>query len=143
MTEEGDPTLEINLFTQNIPVCSAIHVLDIPVNLPVSALIGIRQVLLEGLKQVDINSDLRSIFVGVDKNNESTASVLYTALQDAPHANAFFDRWDELHAVLFEYSIKSRHNTLIACAQGFWANGSWIKLDIVPKPIITIVEPEA
>lgn len=143
MTEDGDPSLEVDLFTQDIPVCSIKHVLDLPTYLSEQSIIRLSNILKDKLRQVDINSDLRSFFIGVDKNNESTAAVQYTALQDAPHINAFFDRWDEIHAMLFEYSLKNKYGTLITCIQGFWAMDSWVKLSITPKPLITIVESEA
>lgn len=142
MTEDGDPNLEIELFTKDLPVCSAIHVMDIPPNLPARNLTGLSQVVLTGLKQVDINSNLRSVFVGVDKNDESTAAVQYTPVQDTPYVKAFFDRWDETHAMIFEYSIRNRYDTLIVCIQGFWAKDSWVKLGIVEKPLIEVREPE-
>lgn len=142
VTEQGDHNLEIDLFTKDIPVCSASHVMDLPENLSESALVTIRQLLLSGLRYVDINSDLHSIYIGKDEFDEDSATILYKAHKDSPHISAFFDRWDETRAMLFEHTLMNKKGDLIACAQGCWVNDKWLKLDIVPKPLIVIMEPE-
>jgi len=141
VTDQGDHTLEIDLFTKDIPVCSACHVLDLPSNLGDSTLVRIRRVLLTGLRHVNVNSDLRSIYIGIDEYDEDTATVLYKAHKDSPHINAFFDRWEEIQTMLFEHTLKDINNNIIACVQGWWVKDSWLKLSIIPKPLIEILEP--
>lgn len=138
ITEGGDTPTEIDLFTFNIPVCVAEMSMDFPTKLPNGYLPKIHQALTSNIDCVDINSDLGTVFIGKDKNEETSGLIVYQDTKGTPPSKAFFQRWDEIEALMMQYTIFNQHNNVICCVRGYWAKGSWIKLSVIPEPTIHI-----
>jgi hypothetical protein len=138
ITEGGDTPTEIDLFTYNIPVCVAEMVMDFPPILPNGYLFRIHSALTSNIDCIDINSNLGTVFIGKDKNEETTGLIVYQDIKNTPPTRAFFKRWDETETLMMQYTIFNRFNKVVCCVRGYWAKGSWIKLSVIPEPTIHI-----
>jgi hypothetical protein len=144
ITESGDNQREIDLILQNVPVLVAetsVYFSSLPDDLRGH----VRNIISTGIDTVDINSNLRTIFIGKDIEREETGLILYQELKHSPMVNAFFKRWDEIHTLLYEYTVRSidifgKENGIIACVRGVRVDDSWVILEIINEPSIHIKE---
>jgi hypothetical protein len=144
ITDGGDNQMEIDLILQNVPVLVAetsMYFSSISDDLKKQ----IHNAISTKVDTVDINSNLRTVFIGENIEKEETGLVLYQDLKHSPRADAFFKRWDEIHTLLYEYTIKSidltgKENGIIACVRGVRAGNTWVRLEIVDEPNIHIKE---
>jgi len=144
ITEGGDNQMEIDLILQNVPVLVAetsMYFSSIPDDLRKQ----IHNAISTKVDTVDINSNLRTVFIGEDIEREETGLVLYQDLKQSPRADAFFKRWNEIHTLIYEYTIKSidisgKENGIIACVRGVRVGSTWIRLEIVDEPNLHIKE---
>jgi len=143
ITEGGDNELEINLIIQNTPVIVAETSMYLPEITP-ELLSRIHYSLTTGI-DVEINSNLMSVFIGVDPEMEETGLVMYQEFSDHPTIKAFFQRWDESHTLFFEFTLRrigalQEDLGVIACVSGIRKDNIWIKLELLKEPIICIKE---
>ena len=142
ITEGGDFDLELDLLNSRIPVCAAEFTMDTPLFLTKEYYQRVYHILTKEVQCVDINSNLRTVFIGKDRNDETTGLVIFNSYNETKHTNAFFDRWDETQALIFEYTMKNQFGKMIACARGYWLNEAWLKIGIAPNPAISFQKPE-
>jgi hypothetical protein len=146
ITEGGDNEMEINLILQNTPVLVSETDMYFPEITP-DLMSRIHHSLTTGMDVVDINSNLMSVFIGIDPEVEETGMVMYQEFSDNPTIKAFFQRWDETHTLIFEFTLNrvsaTRENLgVLACVKGVRVGDKWVRLGIVKEPTIHIKEEE-
>jgi hypothetical protein len=142
VTQDGDNKMEIDLIIKNIPVLVAESFMYLT-ELPDELKRRINTAISTKLDVVDINSNLRTVFIGEDSTREETGLVLYQDLKCSPQTDAFFKRWDETGTLIYEYTIIRIDLTgnkigIIACIRGVRVHNNWVRLEIVDEPNLHI-----
>jgi hypothetical protein len=144
ITEGGNNESEINLVVKNIPVIAVWSSLRIPL-MTDEIRENICKNLYTGIDAVEINSNLRKVFIGSDHAKEETGLVVYQDFMETSRINDFFRRWDETNSFIFEYTLR-RLGTfdedlgVIGCLRGLWINNCWVKMELTNQPHLQIVE---
>jgi len=136
---------EIEGLIQDIPVCSAFMKRYLSTVIP-SFTTLLHESLIHTLKTVVIDSEVQTIFVGEDPGVEETALVLYQNDIESPYTKSFFERWDKIRSLLFEYTIirtdiTGKNIGILTCISGYWANDKFSYLNKIDTPKFTIREP--
>lgn len=139
ITDDGNNSVEIDLMLRNIPVCVCNAELDLPDEIPPESVLNLARAISTGIDVVEINSNLRTIFIGSDIDNEESALVSHQTFSNTPRINEFFKRWDEIQVLMFQFSVKRRSdNQVIACIRGARSNNQWQSLQLIDEPTLKI-----
>ena len=110
VTEEGDNTLEIEMILQDAPVCVAEMYLEVE-DVTEDLVKNISTNISTAIDAVEIDSDLKTVFIGSDPLDETTGLVVYQQVNPGKQALSFFERWEETHTLIFEFCVKRKDKT--------------------------------
>lgn len=144
VTEGGNNEQEINLILKNIPIIVVESSLRIPL-ITDDIREKICQNLSTGVDAIEINSNLRTVFIGSDPEIEETGLVIYQDFKETDRTNAFFQRWDETNSLIFEYTLRrsgilNEDLGVIGCLRGLRVGDHWTKLELTNEPTLHIDE---
>jgi hypothetical protein len=92
-------------------------------------------------KTVHIDSKTGYVFIGEDPANPETGLVEYTDDVHKPQTENFFKRWDELHMMIFEFTVFGQSGQARFAIKGFWDKTKWHSLEIIADQTIKTVTP--
>lgn len=143
ITDGGDNTTEIDLMIEDVPACVCELKADFPIRVSLKYKIRLKQTLLSYLKVLEINSDLRSIFIGLDPEDDLTSLVEHHSFESTPRTDNFFKRWDEAHILMFQYTIRrEQDDCVIVCMRTIYKNDQWQGTIFIKKPTLTVVSKD-
>lgn len=80
-------------------------------------------------KEVIVDTKTKTVLIG----DEGDWLVEYTTEKVSEFEQHFFQRWDQTHSLLFEFTAVDFKNEPIFCIKGIWAGNEWSHLDIGTK----------
>jgi len=123
----------------NIPVCVSEYYLEIYSSSRKELIEHIASIAAkEVMKEVFIDVLKKSIFVGVDHNNENTGVIIYNVLNQNKYEAEFFKRWQETKHLMVEHQVLDLSKRSLFAIKGLWIKDHWDRLEIFPSSRITI-----
>lgn len=90
-------------------------------------------------KTVVVNSQTGTVFIGEDPTVEDSGLVVFQEEVYSPMAKSFFERWEELHTMIFEFHVLGLEGKPRYAIRGLWENDGWRNLEIVASPKIHVI----
>ena len=97
---------------------------------------------VEMAKTVHIDSKTNFVFIGEDPAFLETGLVEYTNDINKPQTESFFKRWDELHIMLFEFTLFGQNGEARFAIKGLWDKTKWDSLEVIANQTIKTVSPK-
>jgi hypothetical protein len=93
-------------------------------------------------KTVHVDSKTGYVFIGEDPAIPDTGLVEYTDDVHKPQSDNFFKRWDELHVMLFEFSVFSQNGEARFVIKGLWDKTKWHFIEVIADQTIKTISPK-
>lgn len=89
---------------------------------------------------VSVDPDKKTVFVGVDADDEESGLVVYQELnENNDFARSFFEQWRVLKKMLFEFQVFGNNKDCRYVIRGLWVEDHWESLDSIPFPKTIII----
>lgn len=99
-------------------------------------------VMLDMAKFVHIDTQNKTVYIGNDQNRSPESSLIeYAESSLGEYSKHFFERWEQIQTLLFEFTIFDIKNKPRFSLKGIWLKDHWEKLEIFPANHIEIASP--
>ena len=140
ITDDGDNATEIDIMIDDIPACVCELKTDLPLTITKNYITRVKTTILNYLKILDINSNLRSVFIGLDPEDDLTSLVSFHSFDSTTRIDRFFKRWDETQILMFQYTIKREQDGyVVACMGTLYRDGQWQGTRFLKEPTLTTI----
>jgi hypothetical protein len=88
-------------------------------------------------KQVWIYPETQTVRIGMDETDNEQDLVTYQVEKPSCYTEEFFKRWQEIHCLLFEFSVFDQEGSPRFALKGLWlyvseTNKGWKSLEVLP-----------
>jgi len=88
----------------------------------------ISQSCLSMAKTIKINPENKSVFVGLNPDDENTGLVVYQEQGNSDCAKEFFSRWKETKTMIFEFGVAGK--AMSFAINGLWKDDGWQSIEV-------------
>jgi len=97
----------------------------------------------EMAKLVIVNDIKKSIYIGDDPNaTDGTGLVEYQCEGPTQFNTHFFERWNQIKTLMFEFSVYGNDRQTSFCLKGLWLKDHWHRLEILGSSKVEVVPPK-
>jgi hypothetical protein len=89
---------------------------------------------------VRIDSTARSVYVGYHSLKLDDALVEYVQKDGGRPSKAFFERWNVIQTMMFEFDVVNLRGENLFCIRGLWVLDKWKYLDVAQRANLEIVD---